>query len=103
MTAEPGKGSTFRVGLIQTRAGEQPAANLDTVVKLLGEAKAGGASYVQTPEMTNIMVASRDKLLVVAVSTGAEPPSPVAGNVEVRMVRTFFASFDFTVWMALPA
>ena len=67
MTAEPGKASTFRVGLIQTRAGEQPAANLDTVVKLIGEAKAGGASYVQTPEMTNIMVASRDKLLAAIV------------------------------------
>ena len=36
-------------------------------------------------------------------STGAEPPSPVAWKVEVRMVRTFFASFDFTVWIALPA
>ena len=67
MTAEPGKRSTFRAGLIQTRAGEQPAANLDTVVKLIGEAKAGGASYVQTPEMTNIMVASRDKLLAAIV------------------------------------
>jgi predicted amidohydrolase len=67
VTAEPGKGSTFRIGLIQTRAGEQPAANLDTVVKLIGEAKAGGASYVQTPEMTNIMVASRDKLLAAIV------------------------------------
>jgi predicted amidohydrolase len=67
VTAEPGKGSTFRVGLIQTRAGEQPAANLEIVVKLIGEAKAGGASYVQTPEMTNIMVASRDKLLAAIV------------------------------------
>jgi deaminated glutathione amidase len=67
VTAEPGKASTFRVGLIQTRAGEQPAANLETVVKLIGEAKAGGASYVQTPEMTNIMVASRDKLLAAIV------------------------------------
>jgi predicted amidohydrolase len=67
VTAEPEKGSTFRAGLIQTRAGEQPAANLETVVKLIGEAKAGGASYVQTPEMTNIMVASRDKLLAAIV------------------------------------
>jgi deaminated glutathione amidase len=67
VTAEPGKGSTFRAGLIQTRASEQPAANLEIVVKLIGEAKAGGASYVQTPEMTNIMVASRDKLLAATV------------------------------------
>ena len=38
-----------------------------------------------------------------AASTGAEPPSPVAWNVEVRTVMTFLASFDFTVWIALPA
>jgi predicted amidohydrolase len=63
VTAEPGKDSTFRVGLVQTRSGRSPAANLDIVVKLIGEAKAGGASYVQTPEMTNIMEVSRDKLL----------------------------------------
>ena len=63
MTGESEKGSTFRVGLIQTRSGRSPAANLDAVVKLIGEAKTGGANYVQTPEMTNIMEASRDKLL----------------------------------------
>ena len=39
----------------------------------------------------------------VTLSTGAEPPSPAAWNVEVRTVTTFLASFDFTVWMALPA
>jgi hypothetical protein len=37
------------------------------------------------------------------VSTGAEPPSPAGWNAAVRMVRTFLASFDFTVWIALPA
>jgi len=63
VTVETGKSSTFRAGLIQTRSGRSPAANLDAVVKLIGEAKEGGASYVQTPEMTNIMEASRDKLI----------------------------------------
>ena len=60
-------GSTFRVGLIQTRAARTPSANLDAVVKLIGEAKAGGADYVQTPEMTNIMEVSRDKLFATIV------------------------------------
>jgi predicted amidohydrolase len=55
---------TFRAGLIQTRAGREPRANLDTVVKLIGEAKNAGADYVQTPEMTNIMEVSRDKLFL---------------------------------------
>src|SRR3954469_15675266 len=54
--------STFRVGLIQMRSGRTPAANLDAAVKLIGEAKAGGADYVQTPEMTNILERSRESL-----------------------------------------
>jgi hypothetical protein len=37
------------------------------------------------------------------VSTGAEPPSPAASKVEVRIVMTLVASEDFTVWIALPA
>jgi predicted amidohydrolase len=55
-------GSKFRVGLIQTRAARSPAANLDAVVKLIGEAKDRGADYVQTPEMTNIMEVGREAL-----------------------------------------
>ena len=55
-------GSTFRVGLVQTRASRSPAANLEAVIKLIGEAKTDGADYVQTPEMTNLMEVSRDKL-----------------------------------------
>src|SRR5690349_22627978 len=57
-----GSSSKFRVGLIQMRSARSPAANLDEATKLIGEAKAGGADYVQTPEMTNIMELSREKL-----------------------------------------
>jgi hypothetical protein len=60
-------GTTFRVGLIQTRASRSPAANLDAVAKLIREAKTAGAEYVQTPEMTNIMEVSRDKLFATIV------------------------------------
>src|SRR3954464_7735332 len=60
-------GPKFRVGLIQTRAGRAPAANLDAVTKLIGEAKEAGADYVQTPEMTNIMEVSREKLFAAIV------------------------------------
>src|SRR5438270_2537338 len=55
-------GSTFRVGLIQMRSGRTPSANMEAAAKLIGEAKNGGADYVQTPEMTNIMEVSREKL-----------------------------------------
>src|SRR5436305_13309582 len=54
--------STFRVGLNQMRSGRTPSANMDAAAKLIGEAKTGGAGYVQTPEMTNIMEVSREKL-----------------------------------------
>jgi predicted amidohydrolase len=60
-------GSTFRVGLVQTRASRSPAANLDAAIKLIGEAKQNGADYVQTPEMTNVMEVSRDKLFAAIV------------------------------------
>ena len=56
------RGATFKAGLIQMRSGRTPQTNLDAAVKLIGEAKASGADYVQTPEMTNIMELSRDKL-----------------------------------------
>ena len=60
-------GSTFRVGLIQMRSARTPAANIDAAAKLIGEAKAGGADYVLTPEMTNIMEISREKLFATIV------------------------------------
>jgi predicted amidohydrolase len=60
-------GSTFRVGLIQMRSGRTPQANMEAAAKLIGEAKTGGADYVQTPEMTNIMEMSREKLFAAIV------------------------------------
>src|SRR6187431_1196007 len=59
--------STFRVGLIQMRSCRTPQANIDAAAKLIGEAKTGGADYVLTPEMTNIMEASREKLFAAIV------------------------------------
>jgi predicted amidohydrolase len=62
MSEMTGGVGTFRAGLIQMRSGRNPASNLDAALKLIGEAKQAGADYVQTPEMTNIMELSRDKL-----------------------------------------
>ena len=55
--------TTFTVGLVQMRSGLDPARNLDAAVKLIEEAKANGADYVQTPEMTNIVANKRDVML----------------------------------------
>jgi predicted amidohydrolase len=59
--------SKFRVGLIQMRSARSPAVNIDDATKLIGEAKTGGADYVLTPEMTNLMELSREKLFATIV------------------------------------
>jgi predicted amidohydrolase len=67
MSAHVAGGSTFRIGLIQMRSGRTPAANIDAAAKLIGEARDGGADYIQTPEMTNLMETGRDRLLAAIV------------------------------------
>jgi predicted amidohydrolase len=59
MTAASGK---FRVGLIQMRSARTPAENFAAAAAFIRDAKAQGADYVQTPEMTNIMEMKRDAL-----------------------------------------
>ena len=60
--------STFRVGLIQMRSGRTPARQSRRRRALIGEAKAAGADYVQTPEMTNIMEVKRERLFAAIVA-----------------------------------
>ena len=67
------RGTTFRVGLIGMRSGRTPADNLDAAAKLIAKAKADGADYVQTPEMTNIMEARREALMAAIVPEEADP------------------------------
>jgi predicted amidohydrolase len=54
------------------RSGLDPAVNLDAAVRLIGEAKAAGADYVLTPEMTNIMELKRERLLAAIVAEEAD-------------------------------
>ena len=77
MTASTGSTATFRVGLVQMRSGRTPAANLDAAAKLIREAKAGGADYVQTPEMTNLCERSRADMLA-AITPEAQDPTLAA-------------------------
>lgn len=72
MTQATGASGTFRVGLIQMRSGRTPATNLADAVKLIGEARQGGADYVQTPEMTNLMEVSREKLFSAVTDEAAD-------------------------------
>jgi predicted amidohydrolase len=44
------------------RSGLEPEANLAAVLAGIDEAKRGGADYVQTPEMTNVLENNRERL-----------------------------------------
>ena len=65
-------GSTFKAAMIQMRSGMTPGANIDDAARLIGEAKAAGADYVQTPEMTNILAANRERLFATIVEEEAD-------------------------------
>jgi predicted amidohydrolase len=62
------KTSTFRIGLIQMRSGRTPSANVADAAKLIGEARQGGADYVLTPEMTNIIESDRERMFATIVA-----------------------------------
>lgn len=64
--------ATFKAAMIQMRSGLSPAANLDDGVRLIGEAKAASADYVQTPEMTNLLAANREQLFSTIVEEDAD-------------------------------
>ncbi len=65
--------ATFKAAMIQMRSGLTPAVNVDAAATLIGEAKAAGADYVQTPEMTNLLAANREQLLKTIVEEKADP------------------------------
>jgi deaminated glutathione amidase len=64
--------ATFKAAMIQMRSGMTPAGNLDTAVRLISQAKAAGADYVLTPEVTNLMVVKREQLFANIVEEDAD-------------------------------
>ncbi len=80
---------TFRAGLIQLRSGRAVAANIDAAAKLVREAKAAGADYVQTPEMTNIYESSREALFAAIVEEERDP-ALAAFRELARELKIFF-------------
>ena len=58
-----GKASGFTAALVQMRSGLNPDDNLASAIKLIEQAKKGGADYVLTPEMTNILALKREHLM----------------------------------------
>jgi predicted amidohydrolase len=64
---------TFRVGLVQMCAGRTVDRNIAAATELIREAARGGAQYVQTPEMTNLLELDHERLLA-AIKPEADDP-----------------------------
>jgi len=64
---------SFNAAMIQMRSGHDPGANLTAALALIKEAKAAGANYVLTPEMTNILASKREHLLAHIVAEEQDP------------------------------
>ena len=58
--AAPDFGAPLRAGLVQLSVSDDPEANLPETRDLIRKAAQGGASWVLTPEATNILNADRD-------------------------------------------
>lgn len=52
----------FRAGLVQMRSGRTVDRNVAAASELIRQAAAGGAHYVQTPEVTTLMELDRERL-----------------------------------------
>lgn len=64
---------TFIAACVQLRSSIDVADNIDTVERMVRAAAAAGASYVQTPEMTNIVQRSRPALFAAVRSEEDDP------------------------------
>jgi predicted amidohydrolase len=65
---------TFTAGLVQMRTGQNRAQNIKDASSLIRDAAKAGANYVQTPEMTALLVRERERLLE-EISTEADDPA----------------------------
>jgi deaminated glutathione amidase len=69
----PRAAAKFRVSLVQMCSGRSVDRNIADATALIREAAAGGADYVQTPEVTTLMELERDPLFAVAKSEANDP------------------------------
>ena len=65
--------TSFRVAALQMRSAMDPAANLATFEALVREAAGSGAVYVQSPEMTGMLVRGREALFARIVPADQDP------------------------------
>ncbi|MFC7052133.1 carbon-nitrogen hydrolase family protein [Hansschlegelia quercus] len=66
-------GRSFVAACVQMRSGKTVAKNVDDAARMVREAAEQGAHYVQTPEMTNILVRSRAELFAAIMPEEVSP------------------------------
>ena len=72
---------SFKAGLIQLRSSREMATNLMEASKLIRQAASQGATFISTPEMTNIFEPDRERLKAVVMTEADD--SSVHGFVEL--------------------
>ena len=75
----------MRVGLLQLRSSDNPAANLVRTVDLIGDASLQGATFVLTPEVTNCVSFDRKHQADILCDEAADPT--LAGLREAAKTR----------------
>lgn len=80
---------TFRAGLVQMCSGSDVSENMTSATRLIREAAAAGADYVQTPEITTLMQLEREPLLAAT--------SPEDGNKELAAFRDL--ARELKIWL----
>lgn len=81
----------MRIALLQMTAGVDPAANAATLVQAVGEAAAGGATFLFTPEMSGLMDRDRGRS---ESAVRLEAEDPVLHDVQA-------AALAHDIWVAL--
>lgn len=79
----------FKAGLVQMCASRSVEANLTEVSRLVREAAAAGAQYVQTPEITTLMETDRARLFVAV--------RPEEGNPALAHLRAL--ARELRIWL----
>lgn len=74
----------MKIAAIQMRSGLDPDENYSAAEQLIGEAKAAGATYVLTPEVTLIFPENRDQLRSVASPFEDHPQLGKVGRLAAR-------------------
>ena len=77
---------SFIAACVQMRGRVDPAANLDDAVRMIREAASRGATYVQTPEISNLVNRDRETMLK-SITTEESDPMLAAFRALARELR----------------